>query len=120
MTKKSARVAYQAPRFDAYLAPHGYFVDDPACHALFRYYLAARQNFENEHKGGKLVYEGNLDPKYNYVQLFRSVAQWYGVTPERMTKFWSNIDMQCRLLQLPLMPDEERYRFNRTTNVTVN
>lgn len=102
--------------FTQYNMPIGFLVKDSACHALFRYYLMARQTYET-HVLDPIVYEGEKDPEYNFKQLFSSVAKMYGVEPEHMTKYWINVDMQCDLLGLPLMPDEEKYRFDRVQEI---
>src|SRR5690606_18627548 len=110
-------VRFQVPDFHEYEMPNGFLVRDKACHALFYYYLLGRKNYENEHQelglGDQIVYEGELDPKYNYKQLFVTIANVYGVTPEQMIHHWPAVDLTCRAFNLPLMPEGDRYRFNK-------
>lgn len=61
--------------------------------------------------------EGTTDHPTNFKQQFTTCATIYGVTPEQMVKFWSNVDMQCTVLMLPKMPDEDRYRFDKTPEI---
>lgn len=104
------------PAFNEYNVPNGWLQNDPACHALWYYYLIARRVYE-ECILDPVVYEGDKDPEYNFQQMFTSTAFAYGVAPERMIKFWSNVDMQCSTMQLPKMPEGDQYRFNKTPEV---
>ena len=109
-------VQFEVPAFSTYEVPIGFLAKDRACHALFRYYLSARQMYE-DHILDPIVYEGDVSQVVNFRQLFVSTATAYGVAPERMIQFWVNVDLQCDLLGIPRMPDEERYRFNRTPEI---
>lgn len=109
----TVNIKFTMPIFQQYLAPEGFLVRDKACHALFYYYLIAHNTYET-HIKDVIVYEGDPDPQYNFKQMFSSAAACYGVQPEQMVQFWRNVDMQCDLLGLPILPDEERFRFNRT------
>jgi hypothetical protein len=81
-------------KYDELLPPHGFLADDPACHALFYYACLTRihiDNFDDE-----LQYEGVYVTQVrtsNRLNLMRSIAVVYGTTPERMVKFWRNVDM---------------------------
>lgn len=110
------RIKYEMPRFFELEIPVGFLDPHPACHALWRYYLSARQTWET-HVKDVIVLEGEKDPAYDFKQLFTSIAQAYGVQPEHMVKFWPNVDMQCVSLALPKLPDEDQYRFNRIAEV---
>lgn len=98
--------------FTEYLIPNGHLTTQPECHALFYYYLNARRTYEEKVKDSPIVYEDDPDPTYNFRQLFTSIATLYNVEPEQMANCWEDVDKQCLLLGLPLMPDEEKYRFN--------
>lgn len=101
------------PAFPQYLEPHGLLVDDRACYALFYYYLLGRKAYENSLGiGDEIVYEGKLDPQYNFIQLFKTIAMIYGVSEERMVHFWPQVDLTCVLNRLPKMPHGDKYRFN--------
>ncbi len=108
------KISFHPPTFQAYETPQGWLQHDAACHALFYYYLIARRNFE-EHIKDPIVYEGDADPEVNFKQLFSSIAIAYGVQPEKMLRFWSNIDLQCGVLKLPKLPEE--YRFNKVPEI---
>jgi len=92
------------------VAPEGFLDNYMETHALWYYYLCARQAWEQVTKD-PMAYEGQLDSGVNYKQLFNSVARLYQVSPEHMVNCWQQIDKQCDLLRLPRLPDEERYRF---------
>ena len=111
MTTDKATIAFNMPVFHDYVIPEGFLVDDLASHALWYYYLIARGTYET-HIMDPIVYEGDKDPEFNFKQVFTSVATAYGVEPEIMVKFWDRVDMQCKQLQLPTLPDEDKYRFN--------
>ena len=109
-------IQFQMPRFDPYVMPTGFLSPDTPCHALFYYYLAARRTYEND-VVDPIVYEGEPDPEVNFRQLFTSIATAYGVQPEHMLKYWSNVDLQCNLLRLPLMPSGDQYRFDKVAEM---
>lgn len=110
--KTGNRMRIAATFFDDYTAPSGFLNKHPACHALFYYHALARQNYENIVED-PLFLEGHLDPEANFSQLFASVAIMYNVEPETMIQFWPDVNMQCRALQMPMIPDEYRYRHNK-------
>ena len=111
------RARFQPIVFRNYLPPNGFLNDDPACHALFYYYLLAMKNYQAEFEGVELVYEGDRDPVYNYRQLFSSIAMMYSVEPERMIKFWTNVDMQVAILGMPKLPMTNQYRFEAVPEI---
>lgn len=111
---KPIDITFNPPTFGEYEQPKGWLIREPACHALFYYYLIARRNYE-EHIKDPIVYEGDLDPEVNFKQLFSSIALAYGIEPEKMLKFWSNVDLQCGILDLPKLPEE--YRFNKAPEI---
>lgn len=80
------------------------------------YAILARKNYE-EHVLNPIVYEGEKDPNVNFKELFKSIALMYSTTPEKMVKFWSNVDMQFTIMRLPKLPDEDKYRFDRTAGI---
>ncbi len=97
------------------LAPFGVLPRDISCHALWHYYITGMLNWEDERD--PIVIVGTKDPTYNYKQLFTSIATMYGVQPENMIPFWGVVDTQARLLNLPVMPNADRYRFNKTPEI---
>lgn len=110
-------VVFDVPVFQDYVAPKGFLVNDIACHALFYYALTARGAYERWILEWTLQYEGNETTVPNFRNMFENIATMYGVNPERMSKHWSSVDMQMIALNLPQLPDEERYRFNRTPEI---
>lgn len=117
MTKTLMQINFQMPIYSFLIAPNGFLTHDKECHALWHYYTLARRNYEEEFKDTLIIYEGDPDPVYNNRQLFMSIATAYGVQPERMIKFWKNVDMQCTVSDLPKLPDEDRFRFNHTPEI---
>lgn len=101
------------PFFTGYIQPNGYLDASREAHGLWNYYLCARNTYET-HVIDAVVFEGEADATTNFKQLFMSVAQMYGVQPEAMAKCWNMVDRQCEYLELPQLPNEERYRFDRT------
>jgi len=80
-------------------------------HALFYYYLIAHQQLEQAREGA-IVYEGDPDPVYDFVQLAKNIANLYEVPIEHMCNCWDEIDNICVAFGLPIMPDNPKYRHN--------
>lgn len=116
---KATGIAFVSIFFEDYLPPNGFLDRDPACHALFYYNLIARKAYEETEKD-VIVLEGEDDPQNNYKQQFTSVATMYGVSPERMIKFWSHVVLTCNLHKIPVVPDRDKYRFNRSPKIKSN
>lgn len=114
MDNLNQTVSFHPPTFQDYETPKGWLQHDPACHALFYYYLIARRNYEEDIKD-PIVLEGDKDPELNFKQLFTSIALAYGVAPDKMLKFWSNVNLQCDLLKLPQLP--ESYCFKHVPEI---
>ena len=111
MTKKSAVISYEVPMFDRYVVPRGFLSNDIACHALFRYFISAHSAMQRYRD--QVTLEGDPDIiEPNYKALFMSWAQAYGVAPERMVKFWINVDLQADQLGMTRMPKGDKYRFD--------
>lgn len=89
---------------------------DSACHGCFYYAITARNAYELVVKGYDRQYDDDniLWNRAKFRQMFESCAFMYGSSPEAMAKHWDCIGMQFAGLELPMLPDEERYRFNRT------
>lgn len=115
---KEDNIKFDVPIFTAYIVPYGYLDSNRESHALWYYYVVARQAYET-HVLDQIVLEGDKDPVANFRQLFTSVARMYGVEPEAMAKCWDRIDAQCDLINCPRMPDEERYRFDRVQSIEI-
>jgi hypothetical protein len=109
-------IQFHPPIFPSLIAPHGFLTNKRQTHALWYYYLSARQAYENI-VVDPIVYEGEDDPSADFRQLIERIAIIYGVSVEEMVKCWDVVDMQCFALKLPKLPDEERYRFNRIGRV---
>ena len=102
-------ITFHPPTFIWYEPPNGFLAHDAACHALFYYYLTARTNYEDNVKD-PVVLEGDPDQELNFKQLFTSIALAYGVEPDKMLKFWSNVNLQCGVLELPQLPEEYMFK----------
>ncbi len=109
-------VSFHPPTFQDYEQPRGWLTHDKACHALWYYYVVASNNYR-EHIEDPIVYEGDLDTIPDFSQLFTSIAVAYGVQPEEMIKFWSNVDMQCQMMDLSKLPMNDKFRFNKKPEI---
>lgn len=98
--------------FLQYQQPFGYLSPVRESHGLWFYYVHARRNYEEEVQGVRIECEGERSLLYNYHQFLTSVCKMYGTTIERITNYWPEIDMQCTVLELPKLPNIEKYRFN--------
>jgi hypothetical protein len=108
MNNNRSRI-YNMPIYTGLIAPAGMLSQAAEDHALFTYYTMARHTWEDMIRD-QVVYEGHAQPTTNFRQLFTQLAKLYGVQPEAMAKAWPAVDAQCRLLNLPLMPPEDKYR----------
>jgi len=113
------RIQMQYQMFTEYEQPNGFLTRDRACHALMYYALTARKAYEDIDLGYEIQYD---DPnvlwnRANYRQMFTSIAMLYDVEPEQMARFWDCIDMQFFALDLPTLPNEDQYRFNKTPEI---
>ncbi len=109
-------ITFHPPTFVEYETPRGWLQHDQACHALWYYYIVASNNYR-EHIADPIVLEGDPDVIPDFSQLFTSIATMYGVQPEKMVKFWSNVDMQCRTLKIALLPMNDQFRFNKKPEI---
>lgn len=113
LTLKDGSLTLNAPVFVKYTkAKGGFLCDHEACHALMYYALLGRRAYEENILGDGIQYEGIPDNETNFPQLLRSISDLYGVKPEQMTKHWKEVEAQFVFLNLPMLPEEERYRFN--------
>lgn len=113
-------IKFACPIYPHLIRPNGFLDGSREAHALWYYYLCARQTYEDkEHEffleGSSVFGDKPLVPGYR--QLFTSIANLYGVKPEGMAKCWDMVDMQCVSMHLPKMPDEDQYRHNRTGEI---
>jgi len=108
----SDKIKFAPPIFPSIMAPNGFLDQFRESHALWYYYLCARQAYEASVLD-PMEYEGEKDSQVNYHELFRNIAKIYGVQPENMANCWHQIDAQCGVSLLPKLPDEDRYRFNK-------
>jgi len=104
------KLKFNVPFYTAYIIPYGFLDSSRESHALWNYYTMARASWER-HILDPCVLEGDKDAEPDFQQLFTSVARMYEVQPEAMGKCWDLIDAQCDALELPRMPNEDRYRF---------
>jgi len=102
----------QVPLFPGFMQPNGYLLPDRACHGLFYYYLCAQRVYEQNVEVERVIYEGDLDPVLKFRDLFTSLSALYGVSANKMSKYWDVVDKQCDLMGFPRLPDEEQYRFD--------
>lgn len=111
MTIDINKVKFSPPYFSAYNAPNGWLFKDTECHALWYYYLLAYKRLEYN-RGDILEYEDSpADNKSeeHFANIFRSIFIAYKIEPARMVHYWEAVDMQCALLDMPVLP--EKYRF---------
>ncbi len=114
---KSMRLNLRMPRFLPYTKQHGGHLDDkPEVHALWFYYLMARSAYEQVECGFEIQYDlQQQSTQTHYRQQFESAALAYSVNPNEMAKYWDQVDRQCTAMNLPRMPEGERFRFNTTS-----
>ena len=102
------------PIFLGYQVPHGFLPPDPEAHALMMYNLMARSVWEREVQN-PIHYEGTNENYHgpDFRALLKHVSIWYSCRADAMVRYWPAIQKQCEASDIPMIPDEERYRFNR-------
>jgi hypothetical protein len=125
MNDKSAQaqldaIKFEVPLFPHLIQPYGCLDGTREAHALWYYYLCARDTYErslNPLVLEKVGVSSTVPSTPDYKQLFLSVAQLYGVRPEAMVKCWALIDMQCIKSKVPQLPHLEKYRHDETPEI---
>lgn len=114
---KSMRLNLRMPRYLPYTKAKGGHLDDkPEVHALWFYYTVARLAFEQVEQGFEIQLDLQQQSTQTYYrQQFESAALAYNVNPNEMCKYWDQIDRQCTAMNLPRLPEGERFRFNTTS-----
>lgn len=100
---------FNVPRYDQFNMPNGWLVDKPACHALFYYACLAAKHVQNV--ADNITYEGEISAEgrgFDARSVMKSVALMYGVQPEEMIRFWSNVDFQFDTLGSRRLPTKFR------------
>ncbi len=96
--------------------PGGWLHPDRACQALYYYALLVMRTYLNERDDPHYEEEGNPGG-HRWRELMRSLAVAYGTTPERMIKFWVNVDMQFTADKSEKVPKSDYYRQNEVPEV---
>lgn len=99
--------------FKSLLSPNGVLNSDPACHALWQYAVIVNRRLEE--KNSPQYEDAPIDYMRDLKNTFMSLAILYKTTPEKMTRFWVNVDMQMRLMNSQIIPKE--YRFDEVADV---
>lgn len=108
---KTLNINFDVPIFSALNAPKGFLNSDLACHALWYYATLTKKNMEHRFKAPQYEdEEREKDFHKNQKELFKSVATMYGVAPERMLHFWSNIDIQMTIMGGDRLPASVRFQ----------
>lgn len=113
-------VQFDCPVFAAFERPNGFLCNHKThleCHACFYYALTARQAYEEIELGYEIQYEDALWNQTNYRQQLDSVSVLYGISPDEIVKHFNCVDMQFTTMGFTPLPDEERFRFNKTPKV---
>lgn len=106
MDKDSIPIQLDPQSFPEHTAPYGFLAREPACQALWRYYLTMMRNLEEMKKPR---YEGEPDFVLNWRQLSLGISNMYGLgEPGAMRAYWSNVDLQCTTLGFMKLPEEYR------------
>lgn len=116
--KGGMRLQLESPYFDQLLRDgspdgKGRLPRDIAAHALWHYYCVASTAWDKEVHG--LVYEGELDHKFDPKATFESIAKVHGVPPQDMSRYWNVIEQQriaLGLSQNAELPERFKFRFH--------
>lgn len=107
--------SHKPTMFIELLPPEGVLNTDAACHALWHYASIVRGRIEA--KSGPQYDDDIIDLMnvYDLQKVFTSIALLYKTTPEKMIKFWKNVDLQMRLMKSN--PIEAKYRFDKVPEI---
>jgi len=91
--------------------------DDRRAHGCMYYYLLAMKQLEKvgDSIDDQIILEGEPWQAPNTRNIRISVALLYGCPPEDFDKFWDVVDIQCRILGLPVAPD--KVKMNRAPEI---
>lgn len=110
------RIKFEAPQFTPYLIKNGGCLpDDRDCHALFFYAIYARKLYEDKYLGREIQYEGEAEVPPDFPRKFKTAAMIYGADPERMIRFWPEVEAQFEAASIPQVP--EFLRFNKVPEI---
>ncbi len=123
VAQQQAMIRYEPIFWPHLCQPHGMLETTKECAALWYYALCARQTYEAHKDDFQL--EGDIDTadmpvQTNYLQLFTSIATMYNVEPAAMAKCWPLVDAQFWISKIPKVPDEDKYRHNKTVDIVIN
>lgn len=116
MDVSGLKINMRAPFFQDHLMPDGFLTRDMACHACWYYYILAtnaRHNVGNSIDDQTIEYNAESmtdiplwrDKRFN--QQAKSIALLYGLeSPDEMWKYWPNVKMEARRLNLTPPHDE--------------
>lgn len=107
---KSSKINWQPMAWRAQEVPNGFlprFEQEPAAHALWYYYVLTQNALEMRMKD--LRYDDEPVLAFDDFNRVKMISIAYGVTPERMTKHWAAVDMECHRLNLPKLPQGLRF-----------
>ncbi len=113
---KIKTITFEPIIYTKYCIPKGFLANTRACQALFFYATRAKHVYDT-HVKNPVVLEGDEDPPYDLRQLFKSVALMYGVEPEEMVKYWSNVDMQFHAMGQQKVPEGDWIRFDSVPEI---
>src|SRR5690349_9960233 len=109
MTKRPQSLRINAPFFRDFEMPNGFLARDPACHALWYYCGLIRRQINESNETIRYDNEGPVVPERHAKNLFETVAFLYGVAPEKMLQFWTNVDLQMAQMGADKMPAWSRF-----------
>lgn len=111
---ENMQVIFTCTSFEELCAPNGFLQHDPACYALWYYYVNVSEAVDRLLSKDAILYE-DQNVETNFFELFKSVAIMYGVMPERMIQFWRNVDMTARMKGYPVI--DGRWKFDKKVEI---
>ena len=117
------KINFNAPLYPDFEKPTGWLCNrhlNRECHALFYYSITARYAWEKCVRGDAIIYEGAPDPQVNFETLIKSIAFLYNVKLTEMVQHWPCVSMLHHDLKIPILPDEERFRFTNAARLEIN
>lgn len=83
-------IAWEPVVFIHHTKPAGRVPNTKEGHCLWYYYILASKNLQK--LGDDIVFEGDDDPIYNFLELYLKLCRAYGTDPETTTNLWPAVE----------------------------
>lgn len=101
-------VIYHVPMYAEHTQPDGFLPHDVHAVALWHYCMTVKANIKS--RDAEVALEGKRNAEPNYHNVFKGVAEIYGVDPNDMEPFWPAVDAEMARCGFTPLPKDRKYR----------